>query len=120
VSRWVEEFSNPVTHHDLIGDAYHVYFGKPLVCFNSLYVQRELQHVPCEARNVFLHLTDDVTLVDHTSCDNLIHYAEEHNGNGGPHVEIVGMERMRRRSDFATCMRLGLRDELREGVPAPA
>ncbi|HVC95022.1 MAG TPA: SulP family inorganic anion transporter [Pirellulales bacterium] len=120
LSRWFEEFSNPVTRHELTGDAYHVYFGKPLVCFNSLHVSRELSHVPPEARAIFLHLTDAVTLVDHTSCDNLIHYAEEHNANGGARVEIVGMERMCRRSEFATCMRLGLPDEVREDAASPA
>jgi len=120
LSRWIEEFSNPVTCHELTGDSYHVYFGKPLVCFNSLYVHRELSHVPSGATTVYLHLTEEVTLVDHTSCDKLIHYAEEHNGNGGPHVEIVGMERMWRRSDFATCMRLGLPNGLHEPVASTA
>jgi carbonic anhydrase len=120
VNRCFEEFSNPVTRHELKGDAFHVYFGRPLVCFNTLYVNRELAHIPGEARNVYLHLTEEVTLVDHTSCDNLLHFMEEHNGNGGPHVEIVGMEQMFRRSEFATCMRLGVPSDVGEPKPLPA
>lgn len=65
---------------------------------------------------MFLHITEDLTMIDHTSCENLFHFAEEHNRNGHARVEIVGLDRMRKRSAVETCMRLGFVDPEEEQV----
>jgi carbonic anhydrase len=99
-------FRNPVTGRELADGAYHLHFGRPLVCFNLLHVSQELASVPAEAEAVYLHLSDHVTLIDHTSCENLLHYADEFERSGRGHVEIVGLDRMRMRSHAANCMRV--------------
>src|SRR5262249_15341723 len=60
---------------------------------------------PPTAKRVVLHLTDRVTVVDHTSCERLMHFVEECHRNGGAHVELVGLDQMARRSEFPSCMR---------------
>lgn len=109
-------FQSPVTERTQVNGDYHLFFGRQLVCFNALHVSRELANIPPEAKTVFLHITDDLTMIDHTSCENLFHFAEQHNGNGHARVEIVGLDRMRKRSDVETCMRLGFVDPEEEQV----
>lgn len=103
-------FKNPVTERAAVNGDYHLFFGRQLVCFNALHVNRELASVPPEAKTIFLHITKDLTLIDHTSCENLFHFAEEHNRNGQARVEIVGLDRLKKRSEVETCMRLGFVD----------
>lgn len=109
-------FQSPVTERTRVNGDYHLFFGKQLVCFNALHVSRELANIPPEAKTVFLHITEDLTMIDHTSCENLFHFAEEHNRNGNARVEIVGLDRMRKRSEVDTCMRLGFVDPEEEQV----
>jgi carbonic anhydrase len=103
--RWLRTFSNPVAHRESVADAHHIYFGGPLVSFNLLHVNGELARTPATAKRVFLHLTDHVPLVDHTSCERLLHYRDECDRNGTAVVELIGLDRMAPRSTFPTCMR---------------
>ena len=48
----VEMFRNPVATRQQEGGAYRVYFNRSVVCFNSLYVVRELAAVPADAELV--------------------------------------------------------------------
>src|SRR4029079_4077866 len=43
---------------------------------------------------------------DHTSCERLLHFVDECDRNGTAHVEVIGLERMLRRSEFPSCMRI--------------
>ena len=110
VNRLVEQFRNPVASREWVGDAYHIYFEKSLVCFNNLHVANELNKIPADAKKVYLHLSHIVALIDHTSCENLLRFVEEHNESGHAYVRIVGLERMSKRSAFPSCMRLGYAD----------
>ena len=51
-------------------DKYHLYFARPLVCFNSLYLNDALARIPSGVSAVYLHVTDLVTLTDHTATTN--------------------------------------------------
>ena len=51
-----------------VGDTYHLYFGRPMVCFNSLHLDTALAQIPSGATAVYLHITDLVTLIDHTTA----------------------------------------------------
>jgi len=106
VHRVLEQFHNPVARRELLGNVYHVYFDKSLVCFNNLQVNNELKRIPPEAKEIYLHLTKVVSLIDHTSCENLLHFAEECDCSGRARVEILGMDEMWKRSAFPSCMRL--------------
>ncbi len=99
-------FRNPIVAGEQVGDAYHLTFGGPLACFNSMQVSRELAKIPAGATAIELRLTDAVTLIDHTSFENLMHFAEETERAGRGHVALVGLDAMRRRSSHASCMRL--------------
>jgi hypothetical protein len=104
--RWIKTLSNPVAHRESVDDAHHIYFQGPLVSFNLLHVNGELARMPATAKRVFLHLTDHVPLIDHTSCERLLHFKDECDRNGTAVVELVGLDRMAARSSFPTCMRI--------------
>jgi carbonic anhydrase len=100
-------FCNPVTKREQKGNEYHLTFGKPLVCFNVLHLNSELAKIPTGVTRIYLHITEAVLLIDHTSCDKLFHFVDEHNRQGLARVEIVGLDHFARRSEFRTSMRLG-------------
>ena len=100
-------FRNPVTGRSAAEGTYHLDFGRPLVCFNSMHLNDELHKVPADAGGVCLHMNEGVTLIDHTSCDALIHFADEFRRNGRGEVDIIGLDRMVARSHYPSSMRLG-------------
>jgi MFS superfamily sulfate permease-like transporter len=99
-------FRDPVTHREAQGNVYRLSFGRPLSCFNLLHVYRAFAGIPAEAREVHLELGDGVTLIDHTSCTQLLNFAHEYEQNGKGKVEIHGLDRLRMRSDYESCMRV--------------
>jgi hypothetical protein len=52
-----------------------------------------------------VHLNARVGVIDHTSCENLLHVVEEFSHNNVP-VEIVGLDRMKRMSAHPSCTHL--------------
>lgn len=101
-----KSFRNPVARQESRDDGHYIYFHGPLFCFNLLHVNKELAKSPVSGGRVVLHLTEGVTVVDHTSCENLLHFAEASERNGTAQVEIIGMERMSAMSEFPSSMRL--------------
>ena len=75
-----------------MGDTYHLYFGRPLVCFNALHLEAALERIPGGASTVCLHVTDLVTLIDHTTAATLLDFVEDFKRTGR------GIARDRRRS----------------------
>lgn len=100
-------FRDPVTRRETADGSYNLYFGRPLVCFNSMYLNDELAAVPGNAGAVCLHMTDRVTLIDHTSCSTLIQFVEEFERSGRGVVKILGLDRMFARSHAPAAMRFG-------------
>ncbi|QDV32816.1 SulP family inorganic anion transporter [Tautonia plasticadhaerens] len=115
-SQLASMFRNPVIGREARDGEYRIAFGGPLVCFNLLQIGRELAKIPSETRTVRLHLTDAVTLVDHTACENLLDFAEEYERSGRGHVSILGLEDLQRQSEFASCMRIRARKALEDPV----
>jgi MFS superfamily sulfate permease-like transporter len=99
---------NPVGHRELHEGTYDLIIDRPLVCFNLFHLIREIDRIPAEATHVSLQLTDDVTLVDHTTCENLFHYLDQFNsaGNGSPRLELHGFAAMRQIAGDETSIRL--------------
>lgn len=106
-SRFADLFRNPVTHRQFVNGQYHLYFSRPLVSFNSLHVNRELARVPEEAKAVIFHVTDQVTLIDHTSSANLTNFAHDYERSGKGQIQFTGLEEMLMCSEHETCVRLG-------------
>lgn len=102
--RIAELFSNPVVGRSSQGDEYHLQFDRPLVCFNLPHVNRELAAIPPDAKQVYLHLNHGVSLVDHTSCENLLSFVTLFEDGGARHVEIDGLGRMWKRSPHEASM----------------
>ena len=108
---------NPVTERRFKDGIYDLYLRRPVVCFNLFHLIREMDRIPPDAAAVRLHVTDDVSMVDHTSCENLFHYLEHFNSQDGkPSLEIRGFERMRRLSSDDTCIRVADRGPLAVGA----
>ena len=98
-------FRNPVRQRELRGTDYHLYLDKPMVCFNVMKLSEELDRVPTNATAVYVHLNRQVGVIDHTSCENLMHVVQEFSHNNVP-VEIIGLERMRSLSEYHAGTRL--------------
>jgi MFS superfamily sulfate permease-like transporter len=101
-----ELFRNPVVQQVATPEGYHLYFARPLVCFNTLYLSKALAQIPSGTTAVYLHVTDLVTLIDHTTSTALIEFVEEFKRSGRGIVEILGLERLRPRSHDRACMRI--------------
>ena len=83
--------------------------GRSPVCFNMFHMIRELRHCPHDAWEVYLHLSQRVPLVDHTTCDSLHHFLEEFNSNGDhPNLVIDGWDHVQPLSRHETSMRIAL------------
>jgi MFS superfamily sulfate permease-like transporter len=98
---------NPVGRHDYVDGTYAMVVDRPLVCFNLFHLIREMDRVPADAKAVNLQLTDRVSIIDHTTYENLLHYMEEYNSHDEkPNLSIEGLERMHSTSSDKTSIRL--------------
>ena len=102
-------FRNPVTHRERVDDCYLLQFDRPLVCFNTPHLSRELRLIPDDITEVELRLGDRVSLVDHTTCENLLHFVDEFRRSGRGRIELIGLDRMLRLSPAETSMRVAYR-----------
>jgi len=100
-------FRNPVTNRELVETQYHMYFERPVVSFNLLHVNRELMRIPQQATDVYFHIGNQVTLIDHTSSSNLMGFARDYKSSGKGHVHFSGLDAMFMCSEDETCVRLG-------------
>jgi carbonic anhydrase len=111
VRRWLVQggqlFRNPVVQSGAVGDTYHLYFGRPLVCFNALHLEKALAEIPSGVSSVQLHITDLVTLIDHTTAATLLDFVEDFKRTGRGIAQIVGLDRLRGRSHASSCLRVG-------------
>jgi carbonic anhydrase len=106
-ARFLGLFRNPVRKREYKEGVYNLYFDRPMVCFNLFHVIREMERIPADATQVCLHLTDDVTLLDHTTGEILRHYMREFDGDEKPMLlRIRGLEGMRPLSRHESCVRL--------------
>ena len=100
-------FCNPVYERQYWDHAYHIYVGKPLVCFNTMQLAEELDEVPSDARSICIHVNERVILIDHTAAENLKHFIQESSHANIP-VQIVGLERLSRLSSNDASTRLAM------------
>ena len=101
-----ELFRDPVVKSVSSGNSYHMYFGRPMVCFNSMHLNRELGAIPSGATSVVMHVTDMVTLIDHTTATILMEFAESFRLSGRGIATIVGLDKLRARSHSNAAMRI--------------
>jgi carbonic anhydrase len=107
VDRFTDLVRNPVGRREYSRGVYDLYVERPLVCFNLFHLIREMDRIPRDAKAVNLRITDKVTIVDHTTCENLYHYLEEYSTQEEkPSLEIHGLERLRSTSRDQTSIRL--------------
>ena len=108
--RWLGEttelFRDPVVKTATVDDTYHMYFGRPMVCFNFLHLDSQLARVPSTVNGVCLHITDLVTLIDHTTASALFEFVDSFKRTGRGIATIVGLDRLRARSHAEAAMRI--------------
>ena len=109
LARFLSLFRNPVTRREFDEGEYHLFVDGPLVCFNIFHMIRELRHRPPDTREMYLHLSPAVPLIDHTTCESLHHFLEEFNSNGDhPKLVIDGWDHLQPLSKHETSMRVAL------------
>jgi MFS superfamily sulfate permease-like transporter len=101
-----ELFRNPVVQSVESPEGYHLYFARPMVCFNALHLNDALSRIPTGATAVYLHVTDLVTMIDHTTTITLLDFVEEFKRSGRGIAQILGLERLRPQSHDRLCMRV--------------
>ncbi|MBI1858543.1 MAG: hypothetical protein HYR97_05460 [Candidatus Melainabacteria bacterium] len=99
-------FQNPVSKRELVKNEYHLYFDKPLVTFNALHLNKEIANIPKDVRCSHFYFTKGVTLIDHTTCENIFNLIEQNNLEGRIPINIDGMQCMRSCSSYPSSMRL--------------
>lgn len=105
--RLIDLFRNPVSERAYCDGVYNVFFDRPLVCFNLFHVLRELNRIPPDAQAAYLHLRQNVTLIDHTTLETLGHYMDEFNSRPrGFRLGLMGLEQTRPLSMHKNGMRL--------------
>jgi len=102
---FVKLFRNPVTMHDTQDGVHKIRFNGPVVCFNALHVQKELDKIPANCKQVKLCFAPSVGLVDHTSASNILAFQSECARLGRYDVEIIGLDLLRMHSKDESCMR---------------
>ncbi|WP_082958952.1 SulP family inorganic anion transporter [Mycobacterium sp. E3198] len=118
--RFLSLFRNPVSDRELDDGAYHLYLDGPLVCFNLFHVIRELRQLPPDTREVHLHLSSRVPLVDHTASESLRYFLEEFGGQDqSPTLVIEGWDHMRPLAKHETSTRIALASLEELGSPQP-
>jgi hypothetical protein len=106
IKRTGELFRNPVVQTGMVGDEYHVCFGRPVVCFNALHLNAALAKIPATSSSVCFHVTSLVTLLDHTATETLLDFVENFQRTGRGIARIVGLEELREYSRVESCMRI--------------
>jgi len=106
LARFADLFRNPVTSRELVDDNCHMYFSKPLVSFNSLYLTRELMRIPEQATTVHFHMTDGVTLIDHSASSSLMAFVRDYEQSGQRQIHFTGLDEMFKCSHDESCVRL--------------
>jgi MFS superfamily sulfate permease-like transporter len=110
VNRWLRQtgelFRDPVVQSGTVGNTYHLYFGRPLVCFNAMHLDAALARIPTGVTTVCLHVTDLVTLIDHTAAGALLDFVEDFRRTGRGIAQIVGLDRLQTHSHAESALRV--------------
>lgn len=101
-------FSNPVVWRktDEKDGIHVVYINGPVVCFNSMAMNREIERIPANAQKVQFFFGPGVALIDHTSVTNLIAFSNTMKLRRNVQVELLGFDLMCRCSKDEACMRV--------------
>jgi MFS superfamily sulfate permease-like transporter len=100
-------FRNPVQRREYANGIDHLYCDRPMTCFNLFHLLREFDNIPAAAKAVQLHILPGVSLLDHTTCENLYHFLEEHSTDAHrPSLTIEGLDQMQPLSRHELGMRL--------------
>lgn len=102
-----ELFRDPVVKSVTVGDHHYILFGRPLVCFNALRIDSNLKRIPPGVSKVCLHVTDLVTIVDHTTATALLEFVEHFAESGRGVATIIGLDRLKSKSGYHASMRIG-------------
>ncbi len=106
IARATQFFRNPVVSRERTDGGYQLQIDRPMVCFNSFFLNRELERVPIDADEVRVEIGPHVAMIDHTSVDLLLHFSDEFHEQTGKVVKIHGLDEMKRPSKNDAGMRL--------------
>jgi carbonic anhydrase len=109
LAHFVSLFRNPVTRRELDGDKYRMFVNGPLVCFNIFHMIRELGNRPPAAREICLHMSPAVPLIDHTTFEYLDYLEDDLAAGSHPtKLQIDGWDHLRPLSNHETSDRVAL------------
>lgn len=83
-----------------------IYVNGPVVCFNSMAMNRELESIPNNIQKVQFFFGPGVALIDHTSVTNLLAFSTTMKLRRKVDVELLGFDLMCRCSKDDACMRV--------------
>lgn len=94
---------NPVVGSEMKDSTYHIFIDRPIACFNSMVLDKYWDNIPKEAKEIVVHIGESTMLIDHTACENLMHYVEQIRESGIP-IKVEGLGKMRRLSEHHACV----------------
>ena len=68
-----------------------------------------MREINTKLSTLSLQFTDNVTMIDHTTCENLLHYFDQFNNSSGgskPRLQLQGFAEMRQTTPDATSIRV--------------
>ncbi len=107
--RFVSLFRNPVSRREVDADKCHLFVNGPLVCFNIFHMIRELRNRPPNTREICLHLSPAVPLIDHTTFEYLQYLEDDLSARSDrPKLQIDGWDHLRPLTKHETSTRVAL------------
>lgn len=97
-------FRDPIVRGEQRGSELHLYAEGPLVCFNVMPFRRRVDDVPAGTESVVIHIGDGVSLIDHTTCENILSWTEASGAGGRPVLGVVGLDKLFRKSAHPAAM----------------
>ena len=104
LSDLVRIFRTPVTRVEVNDSTAHVYLAGPVTCFNNLQLRAAVDRAAEKAQEVRIHVTDEVTVLDHSSVSYL-KILKDRSGVEGVEFSVEGEDSLVGRSRDQLCLR---------------
>jgi carbonic anhydrase len=91
-----------VIEHD---DGTTIHVDGPVICTNAIWLQQALDRTMKRTGPIRVNLGSNVTLIDHTACEGLLHFIDEARAEGRQ-ADLIGMDRLRKRSTVESSLRV--------------
>lgn len=95
----VSMFRSPISNRLWVGEEYHVFLNRSVVCSNYLHIEKIINELPQNATKINFYFLPGVLMADHTSLENLEQTIERYNNDHQVPIELIGLDGFRKLSN---------------------